>query len=324
MRRAETAQRAIPPKVEELGIACHEGSFAMLPARARAVSRVPGAAACSRRTRARFRFLSSSGGPARSRPARIPAEIWEFPLDGGESRRVVENANGQPAPLVSAPAPGAYGAAPATDGFVYYTSVTPRPYGSRQGASSAVHRLDPESGDDQPVVLGSTAAMKPLPAPDGTFLVYAAEVRGQTGLKLRDVATGDERWLAYPIQRHQLESRATRDVLPNYAISADSKTVFAAYGGKIRAIDIETGAASIVPFTADVELQARPRLAFPREVDQGPIRPRRYQRLALGPDGTMAVATTGRIYTLGNSDPVGARSPPVRSQPSWQPPSILR
>jgi len=47
-------------------------------------------------------------------------------------------------------------------------------------------------------------AMKPAVSPDGRRLVYAAMKDGHTGLKVRNLESGAERWLAYPIQRHQL------------------------------------------------------------------------------------------------------------------------
>jgi len=61
------------------------------------------------------------------------AELWAFDVGDGSETRLVENANGPSAPLVSSPAPGPYGASVAPDGSIYYTSVTPRPYGSGTG-----------------------------------------------------------------------------------------------------------------------------------------------------------------------------------------------
>lgn len=250
------------------------------------------------------------------------AEIWEFPVGQGDGVRVVENVNGRPAPLVSSPAPGAYSPTPAPDGSLYYTSLTPRPYGSRSGASSAVMRFDGKAATNGRVALGSARSMKPTVAPDGSFLIYAAEARGQTGLKLRDLGSGDERWLAYPIQRNQLESRATRDVLPNYSISRDSQTVFAAFGGRIRKIDVATGSSQVVPFTADVKLEVEPRLTFPRAVDTGPVQPRRYQSVAAGPGSTVAVATTGRIFIVeegGRPTRLTDTPRPREYMPAWSP-----
>ena len=45
----------------------------------------------------------------------------------------------------------------------------------------------------------------------------------QTGLRIRDLDIGEERWLAYPVQRDDQESRASRDVYPGMSFTPDSK-----------------------------------------------------------------------------------------------------
>lgn len=228
------------------------------------------------------------------------AEIWRFNVESGAGERVVENENGPSQPLVSAPAPGPYGAAPHPNGSdLYYTSLTPRPYGSRNGASSRVIRLSQESGRAEPVLLESPIAMKPAVTPDGRRLVYGAVRDGRTGLKVRELDTGDERWLAYPIQRNQLESRATRDVLPNFGITPDSRALFAAWNGRIHRIDLDDGTDRVVPFEVDVSLAVTPKLDFPRRVEQGPVRARRVQQLAVSSDGRAAFSALGRIWLAG-------------------------
>ena len=122
------------------------------------------------------------------------AELWAFDVADGFGTRLVENGNGPSAPLVSSPAPGPYMASVAPDGSIYYTSVTPRPYGSRSGATSAVMRYDPALERSVPVPLQGAQAMKPRVSPDGETLVYAAMRDGRTGLKARELSTGIERW----------------------------------------------------------------------------------------------------------------------------------
>lgn len=252
------------------------------------------------------------------------AEIWRFQLDGDGGEKVVENANGAPARLVSAPAPGAYGPATAPDGrALLYTSVTPRAYGSRDGARSVIMRHDLATGHSAPVVVEGLQAMKPRLSADARLLVYAAETNGRTGLRVRELGSGRERWLALPIQRHQLESRATRDVLPNFAILPDGSAVIAAFGGKIRRLDIATGASTVIPFEAKVSLAAAPRLDFPRRVETGPVVARRFQHLAAGPAGRLAFSTVGRVF-VSVPDQAGPRrlttsARPREYMPTWAP-----
>lgn len=225
------------------------------------------------------------------------AEVWRFDVATGEGTRLVENQNGQAAPLVSSPAPGAYGPWPTRDGSeVWFTSVTPRPYGSRNGATGSLMRVPVDGGRPETVRVEGTPALKPVLSPDGSRLVYGAVHEGRTGLKVRDLATGAERWLAYDVDRHQLEGRATRDVLPNVAFSPDGRWLFAAYGGALRRLGVDDGTMVEIPFEVDVSLEVTPTLRFDRRLDTGPVRARRVEQMALADHGGVAFSALGRIW----------------------------
>lgn len=252
------------------------------------------------------------------------AELWRFDVATGGGERVVENANGAPAPLISSPAPGAYGAALSSDGaWLYFASVTPRPYGSRNGASSTIMRRALAGGAPTPVALEGMFPMRPALSHDGRWLVYAAVRDGVTGLKVRDLRSGDERWLVRGIDRHELESRATRDVVPGFDITPDGASVVAAFGGRIHRITIADGRDTVIPFEAAVSLEIVPPLAFPQRVATGPVEARRLHHLAIAPDGRIAVSTLARIYVAAP----GGRTPrrltrterPREFMPAWSP-----
>lgn len=253
------------------------------------------------------------------------AELWSYDVASGAGERVVENENGASAPLVSSPAPGPYGAARAPGGALYFTSVTPRPYGSRTGASSTIAMWDPATGAVAPVGVEGTNAMKPRASADGRTLVYAAVMDGRTGLKARDLRTASERWIAYPIQRHQLEGRATRDVLPNYAFAPDGESVFVEMGGRIHRIGLVDGSDRVVPFQATVELDVAERLDFPRRVDDGPVQARRAHGLSIGPDGRAAFSSLARVWMADEGQAGSAPRRLTRTErprefmPSWSP-----
>lgn len=65
------------------------------------------------------------------------------------------------------------------------------------------------------------SAIRPVLSPDGRHLVYGTRHAAQTGLRIRDLETGEERWLAYPVQRDDQESTAELDALPGYAFTPD-------------------------------------------------------------------------------------------------------
>ncbi|MCA9737071.1 MAG: PD40 domain-containing protein, partial [Gemmatimonadetes bacterium] len=230
------------------------------------------------------------------------AALWRWDVATGEGAPLVENANGPPQPLVSSPAPGPYGAHAAPDGeWLWYTAVTPRPYGSRNGASTRILRRHLGSGREEPVALEGISPMKPVLSRDGRWLVYGAVQDGRTGLRLRDLQRARERWLAYPVDRNALESRASRDVLPDLAFTPDGAAVMAAYGGRIHRLPVDGSASEVVPFQAQVRVETRPAPDVRVRLPDGPVRARRVDQVAVGPDGRLVFSALGRIWVAGRA-----------------------
>lgn len=252
------------------------------------------------------------------------AELWRYDVTSGEGTRLVENTNGPAAQLVSAPAPGPYGPWPTRDGAsLWFTSVTPRAYGSRNGAFSTLMRVPAAGGAAEPVAVEGVPAMKPVLSPDGTRLVYGTVREGKTGLKVRELATGEERWLAYPVDRHQLESRATRDVLPNAAFSPDGRWLYAAFAGALHRLGVEDGSDRVIPFTVDVSLDVTPTVRFAQRLEAGPVEARRVQHVALDREGGVAFSALGRIWIADENGRAPRRltaTPRAREfMPAWSP-----
>ena len=103
--------------------------------------------------------------------------------------------------------------------------------------------------------LGS--GMRPVVSPDGRQLVYASRLDSatKTSLRIRDLASGDERWLVHDVQRDDQESRFTRDLLPGMSFTPDGKSLIAAHHGKFWRIDVASGRSVQIPFSADIELE---------------------------------------------------------------------
>ena len=190
--------------------------------------------------------------------------LYLYHKDGGTGVRVTGNA---PAPAGGAPAgpggPGAgaqrnyVGAAFGKDSRYIYAS-------SRNGGAAGYNQTsfdwtvvayDRETGETTPRAAAQGGAFKPVLSPDGKWLVYATRADTVTSLRIRDTESGDEHWLVQNVQRDDMESRFTRDLMPNMTFTPDSKSLIAAWNGKIRRVDVATGRATEIPFTADVEQQ---------------------------------------------------------------------
>jgi Tol biopolymer transport system component/imidazolonepropionase-like amidohydrolase len=140
----------------------------------------------------------------------------------------------------------------------------------------------------------------PVLSKDGQWLVYGSRFEDKTGLVLRNLASGDEHWLAYPVQRDDQESIATMGVLPGMAFTPDSKALVAAYGGKIHRIPVDGSAPAEIPFSVDLDLEMGPRLEFKYPVsDSAYGLATQIRDAAPSPDGKkLAFTVLDRLYIM--------------------------
>ncbi len=186
-----------------------------------------------------------------------------------------------------------------------------------------IARRDMTSGYTQQVVTASVAVFKPQLDPGGRFLSYAMRMDGETGVRLRDLVNGKDRWLAYPVQRDNADGTFNRDFLPDYTFTPDGKALIAAIDGKIQRIDISSGERSILPFTADVSLDLGPLSVQNYAAENGPVRARLIQHPAVSPDGkTLAFSAFARVFAADlSSGHVRQLTDGTHTafQPSWSP-----
>ncbi|MEM7354400.1 MAG: amidohydrolase family protein [Acidobacteriota bacterium] len=199
------------------------------------------------------------------------------------------------------------GAAVSPDGrWLYYAETIPRQRRRAQRFPLAhIHRFDLRTGESDQITQAEGGGIRPALSPDGRWLAYATRYETQTGLRLRDLETGADRWLVWPIQRDAQEQGrvSSRDFLPGYAFTPDGAAVIAAYGGKIHSIDVTTGAATEIPFTAEVSLAIGPDLTAPYRVDQGPVRARIVHDPSFSPDGSrLAMSILTHLYAVDVQD----------------------
>ncbi|NNK09717.1 MAG: amidohydrolase family protein [Flavobacteriaceae bacterium] len=183
---------------------------------------------------------------------------------------------------------------------------------------------DMEDADMEVISSRYGSAFTPTLSPDGNWLVFGSRFEAQTGLVLRNLNTGEERWLAYPVQRDEQESIAPLGVLPAMSFTPDSKKLLASYGGKIFAIDIENNSATEIPFSADVKLDLGPRLKFQypiEDTEQALVTQIRDAKPS--PDGSkLAFTALNRLYVQELPDGTPRRltnNDFTEAQPAWSP-----
>ncbi len=224
--------------------------------------------------------------------------LWLYHKDGGSGIEMVRSTP-TGAPAGTAPR-SSLGAVVSPDGrWVFFAqrerlfsyNVTSAPY--------QVYRFDRETGDSTRVTGAQGGGMRPMLTPDGKHLLYATRFDNKTGYRIREMETGEERWLLYPVTRDDHESAATRDTMPGAAFTPDGKELVTTIGGKIARIDIASGKTTIVPFQAKVEQEIGPRVYFETRIDEGPVKARLIRWAQQSPDGRRLVfSALSRIYVM--------------------------
>ena len=122
--------------------------------------------------------------------------------------------------------------------------------------------FDRATGRSHVVVSAASGAMQVTISPDGSKLAYFTRHDTQTALMIRELESGDERLLKGDVQHDAGQRGAGFGVMPNPAWLKDGSAILTSYGGKIWKIDVATGNATIIPFSADVEQYLGPLSRF--------------------------------------------------------------
>ncbi len=193
---------------------------------------------------------------------------------------------------VGRPTPNRMGITNSPDGkyFFFTERKGAWQYNEDNGGQTQVFRMDRSNGKIENVTNEDGGAMRPLVSPDGKTLLYFTRSRNKTGLKALDFETGNRRWVAYPVDRDDMESRSTRDLMPGYAFTPDGNSVIMGLHGKIQKVDITTGDATVIPFKAQVSQMIGEEVHFDYKVDESPmIKSKIIRDTVISPDGSTVV-----------------------------------
>ena len=261
---------------------------------------------------------------SRYHPDYVAYDLLSMPLATGDPSVVV--------PIGDDKSTSTVGAEASSDGrWLYYASQV----GSKDSEPPAwvIRRRDLSSGAEETLVepprsyrpdLVLGTFFRPVPSPDSKLLVYATRYGSEMWLRVLDLKTRDDRWLAKLGEHDELESAAWRDFAPHYAFTPDSRALIVNDGGALERIAIADGTKTPIPFMADVRMPLGS-LNHPviRE-ETGPVKARLIQNPVASPDGKrLAFSALGQVYVMdlaGRGAPRRLTHDPFGEfQPSWSP-----
>src|SRR5499427_791209 len=225
-------------------------------------------------------------------------EIWMYHIQGGSGVQVTK---AKPAPTVRRREQlNNLGVSASADGkYLYYAHRVGGFTYEAQFPLWQVARRDRKTGDEDVLINQLGSSMRPVLSPDGSSLLYVTRHEAESGLRLRNLQTGEDRWVKYPITRDDQESRFTRDLFPGYAFLPGGKEIVYTNDGKFHRLNISTGEEKLIPFTAQVSQEIGPKLDFPQRVEEGPVKVRLIQDAVESPDGKkLAFSALTHLYIM--------------------------
>ena len=205
--------------------------------------------------------------------------------------------------------------------YVYYRGVAGQGATSLRGNGlprpAQVMRLDRQTGDVTDVTRVPSGAARPAISPDGEWMVYVADIDAQSGLRLRNLLTEDDDWLAFPIDRENLNQRT------RFTFAPDGNAVVFVKDGTFHQVDVRTREVREIPFTAQIEQRLGPLIQHetPFEDESFAVRNVRYGERS--PDAaTLAFGSLNQLWVMDLPD--GEPRPLIeggdgRYQPTYSP-----
>lgn len=246
---------------------------------------------------------------------RLNLKLWLFHKDSGSGAQLISRPDNL---KVIEPAFGK------DDRYIWYAQRTGGWNYNAMMPQIQLGVYDRERGETELKTSRYGSAFTPTLSPDGNWLVYGSRYNEHTGLVLRNLHNGEERWLAYPVQRDEQESIGTLGMLPAMSFTPDSKEVVASYGGKLWRIPVAGGNAIEIPFQVDTEVELGPLLDFKYPVTDDPtfvVTQIRDPRVS--PDGKrVAFTALNRLYVMDLPNGTPKRLSTfnfTEAQPVWSP-----
>jgi len=213
-------------------------------------------------------------------------ELWLFHKSGGDGLQLTKQKNDQQdqgEPAVSPDGRHVYFSEDVSPGPTFQYNKNPH------DVIYAIRRLDRETGEIINLVATPGGAVRPEASPNGKRLAFVKRVREKSVLHTLELESGEVRPLWDGLSHDMQEAWAIFGPYANFDWTPDSSALVVWAQGKLWRVDARTGAASNIPFSADVEQTVAEPLRFTRKLDQGRFAPKMIRDVATSPDGKSVV-----------------------------------
>lgn len=248
-------------------------------------------------------------------------ELWMYHKAGGAGLQLTKQKNDQQdlgEPAVSPDGRYVYFSEDVSAGPFFQYNKNPH------DVIYAIKRLDRETGEIQTLVQTPGGAVRPQPSPDGKSLAFVKRVRDKSVLHVMDLDSGVVRPVWDGLSHDQQEAWAIFGPYTNFAWTPDAESVVVWAQGKLWRVDMASGQAANIPFSAQVEQAVAQPLRFEQPLEGDSFQPRMIRDVATSPDGrTLVFHAVGKLWkkTLpdGRPERLGTDDVHAEYQPSFSP-----
>ena len=242
-------------------------------------------------------------------------KLWMYHRRGGSGVQLIEE------PDNARTMGAAFGS---DERYIWYARRTGTWQYNSPGRDYQLWTYDRDSGTNSSRSGRYGGAFRPTLSPDGKWLVYGSRHISETGLRIRDLNSGDEGWLAFPVQRDDQESRAARDTYPGMSFTPDSREVVTFYEGKLWRVPVDGSDPVEIPFRVNAEVPMGPEVDFDYPIEDSPtFVAKQIRDIAPSPSGEhLAFTVMGDLYVVnapGGTPRRLSQPDAMTSMPAWSP-----